>query len=331
MKGKKSVLTAAGLLICMVLLGGCSIGGTKFYFSSGCGNGQVFKIGSMSCSQKEAKTYLMNYKNLYGIVYGTDLWNGEFDTDAMEESIKDAVMERLTRIYVLNLYAEEQHISLEDREKEAAKTAAKEYYASLTEKERSYCGASEKDLQGMYERYVLARRVYSQLMGSVDAEVSEDEARVMDANIIYVTDPVKASEAEQSLNAGTAFKTVAQNYNELNQTAVSFGRGTYPGEVETVAFSLDNGQISKKITAEDGTYFIQCVNKYNEVLSEENKGRIVETRQQQALKNIVTSLEESVYSELNERLWKKISLDQGEQWKTDTFFAVIEQKLQDLS
>ena len=327
MRKKRNVLAVAGILVCIMLFCGCSIGETKIFFASGCGMGQVFKIGSMSCSEKEAKTYLMNYKNLYGIVYGTDLWDGDFDTASMEESLKDAVMERLTTIYALNLYAKEQEISLEDQEKDAASAAAKEYYESLSKEEKSYCKASRKDLQNMYERYVLARKVYAQLMGSVDDEVSEDEARVMDANVIFVTDEARAAEVEQQLTAGN-FETLAQTYNEKDQTAVSFGRGEYPQQVEAAAFILENEQISGKIQTDDGYYFIQCVNKYNETLSNENKARIVETRKLQALEDIMTSLEENVYSEINLGLWEKISLDQGKEWTTNSFFSVIEEKLQ---
>lgn len=271
--------------------------------------------------------YLMNYKNLYGVVYDTDLWDGGFDTAAMEESLKDAVMERLTRIYVLNLYAEREDITLEEKEENAVKEAAETYYESLSKEEKSYSGASRKDVEKMYSRYALARKVYSQLMGSVDDEVSEDEARVMDANIIFVSEESRAREAEEKLNAGSAFETVAESYNELDRTSISFGRGEYPEEVEAAAFALDNEEVSAKISTEDGYYFIQCVNKYNQALSEENKSRIIETRKQQALEDIIASLEESEYSELNTGLWKKITLNEGKELKTDTFFSVIEEKL----
>ncbi len=40
----------------------------------------------------------------------------------------------------------------------------------------------------MYEHYALAEKVYKQLMSGVDENVSEDEARIMEANVIYVTD-----------------------------------------------------------------------------------------------------------------------------------------------
>lgn len=310
-----------------VLLSGCAVGDTHIFVSSGCGIHDVFKIGSMTCSQKEAKVYLMNYKNLYGVVCDYDLWDGAYDTKTMERSLKDAVLEHLTRIYAMNLYAKDQGITLDDRELQAASDAADAYYDSLTKEERSYCGASAGDIRDMYERYVLAQKVYTGLMDGVDSEVSEDEARIMDADIIFVTDAAKAVEVENKLAAGADFETLAASYNELGSVQVSFGRGEYPAEVETVAFSLDNGQMSGKIVSSDGYYFVTCVNKYNRELSEENKAAIIANRKQEAVENIISSLETKYYAELNESLWKKLALSKGNQLKTDSFFAQIESQL----
>ena len=320
---------AAGLILCMALLilGGCSVGGTKVFFASGCGWNDVFKIGGMACGQKEAKVYLMNYKNLYGVVYDTDLWSGDFDTATVEEALKGEALQYLTRIYMLNAYAEEQDIVLDAGEQSAMEQAAAEYYESLTQAERSYCGASQADIERMYQRYALAVKVYEQLIESVDEEVSEDEARVMDANLIYVTDEASANEVEQNLAAGTSFSTLAQTYNELEQTSVSFGRGQYPEAVEQAAFSLENEQISGKIAADGGFYFIQCVNKYNQELSEANKEQIITTRQQQVLEDITASLEENRYCELNEDLWNRLHVENGTELTTDSFFRVAESHL----
>ena len=62
----------------LLLFGGCSVAGNKDIFRFRLRMNDVFKIGGMACSQKEAKVYLMNYKNLYGVVYDTDLWSGRF-------------------------------------------------------------------------------------------------------------------------------------------------------------------------------------------------------------------------------------------------------------
>ncbi len=57
----------------------------------------------------------------------------------------------------------------------------------------------------MYEHYALAEKVYKQLMSGVDENVSEDEARIMEANVIYVTDETLAKDIATQLKNGASF------------------------------------------------------------------------------------------------------------------------------
>ncbi len=313
------------LLLCMAfLLSGCSIGNTQIFFASGSGFHQVFKIGKLSCNQKEAKMYLCNYKNLYGVIGDTNLWSGDFNTDKMETSLKDAAIEHLTKVYTLDLYANEHEITLSDEEEKNVKAAAEEYYQSLTRRERSFTGASRKDVEKMYTNYALAEKVYSKLMGDVDEEVSEDEARVIDAYVLLVTDEDLANQIATKLQNSSTFERLASTYNEAPSIKTSFGRNTYPKEVDDVVFQLDDGDNSPKITTKDGYYFFQCINKYNEALSEQNKATIIQQRKEQVITDITTNLEEKYYSDFNTKLWDKINIDTDDEIQTDSFFQVLD-------
>lgn len=318
----------AGIL-CLVLmvatvLTGCSIGKRQIYFDSKSGRGDVFKIGELSCPKEEAKVYLANYKNLYGNLYGTDLWTEEYDTDEMEGSIKDAVLSHLTKVYALNVYALQQEITLSAAEEEQVEKAAKEYYDSLNRKERSYTGASKSDIQQMYQRYALAEKVYVQLMDTVDGNVSEDEARVMDTYVLMVKDEKLANKIDKKIKNGATFERLASSYNELDSMKSTFGRGTYDKAIEDVVFSLDNDEVSSKIETKDGYYFFQCINKYNEQLSEENKSVIVEQRQRQAMEDVKSAIEKAYYSHFNTKLWNKIEAPTSADVTTNSFFITLD-------
>ena len=327
-KSRRKAIGLLGLVLSiLVLCTGCSIGGRQIYFASKCGRNAVFKIAEFSCPKEEAKVYLANYKNLYGNLYGTDLWSGDYPEEKMEESIKDAVIAYLTQIYALNVYAKEQEITLDEAEQERVAEAAEEYYASLSRKERRYTGASQKDIRRMYERYALAEKVYVMLMDTVDETVSEDEARVMDAYMMFVTDEKLAKEIESKLHDGATFERLASTYNEGESIRATFGRGTYDPAVEEVVFQLDDGQCSDKIAADGGYYFFLCVDKYNEELSESNKLKIVEQRQEKALKDVREKEEEDYYSDFNSKLWNKISIIGEDNITTHSFFATIDSRL----
>lgn len=323
-KNKRTYVFFAMLLLAAVLCTGCTIGERRIYFASKTSSHEVFKIGDLACPQEEAKVYLANYKNLYGNVYGTSLWNEAYDTKAMEGSIKDAVIDHLTKVYVLNVYAQQKEITLSDSEKEKTEKAAKAYYDSLNKAERKYTGASKKEIREMYEHYALAEKVYLQLMDSVDSNVSEDEARVMEANVLFVTDDALASEIAVKLKNGATFERIASSYNEGDSIRTVFGRNTYAKEVDDVVFQLENGEVSEKIKTKGGYYFFECINKYNEELSEENKTKIVEQRQKQAMDDVISTVEKECYSHFNQKRWEKISVSSSADVTTNTFFTTLD-------
>ncbi|MBR5635716.1 MAG: peptidyl-prolyl cis-trans isomerase, partial [Pseudobutyrivibrio sp.] len=199
----------------------CTFQDKTVYFDTSSGRRTVFKIGDMKCSKKEALLYLLNEKNIYGSVDGVNLWNKNFDTDTMTGSIKDLTIEHLTKVYVLNLYAKEQEIVLTESEKKACEDAAKEYYSSLNSAERSFTGVRKKDVEQAYEKYALASKVYKELMNSVDEEVSEDEARVMEAYVLFVTDKNEAKEIQGMIDYGYTFERLAATYTELDTYQVT--------------------------------------------------------------------------------------------------------------
>ena len=177
---------------------GCSIGDLHFYVSSTSGIGNVFKIGPNACSKTEFRTYLANYKNLYGTFQDSSIWS-EDNGKIIEDGMKSAILDHLTRVYSLDLYAKDNNIKLTKSEEEAVNKAAEEYYNSLSDEDRSYTGASKADIEDMYEHYALAEKVYFQLMNSVDEEVSEDEARMMEAEVLFTTKKANADAAAAQL------------------------------------------------------------------------------------------------------------------------------------
>ena len=290
-----------------VTISGCTIDDKEVYFDPSIGHGTVFKIGDMKCSKKEALTYLLNEKNIYGSVDGVNLWSEDFDTTTMTGSIKDLTMEHLTRVYVLYLYANEQGIELTEAEQKSCAQAASAYYKTLNSDEKSFTGARKKDIENMYLKYALASKVYKQLMDSVNEEVSEDEARVMEAFVLFVSDEGTAKEIQGMIDYGYTFERLASTYTELDSYQVTFARGQYPENVDEVVFNLDTDQVSGEIPADGGFYFFQCLDKYNEELSEANKEVIIDNRRKQVLDDIVEEQKTTYFSDINTNLWNEIS------------------------
>lgn len=322
MNKKKGMVFALIALMFSLFVTGCSIGDLHIYVSSTSGIGNVFKIGPLSCSKKEFRVYLTNYKNLYGTFEDSTLWN-EGDDKTLEAGIKSAVLEHLTRVYSLALYARDNDIELTKSEEESCKKAAEEYYDSLTDADKSYMGASESDIEKMYKRYALAEKVYYQLMNSVDEEVSEDEARMMEAEVIFTPNKIDADTIASQLQSGASFTALAQQYSKADSISVTFGRNEYPKEVDAVVFNLENGKTTGMINTDDGYYFFHCINKYNKELSEQNKANVIAERKDKLIQDMVQDQEEKYYSHFSESTLENLVVNKSEEVKSDSFFQVL--------
>ena len=288
---------AMGMTACAcalsIALTGCQIGNKDIVVSGTLSSRQVFTLDKSACSLKEAKVYLANYQNIYGTAYTIDLWQHDFGDASLLDYVKDITLE----------------VTLSEDETAKVAEAAKEYYASLSEDETAYMDVAETDIVEYYTHYALAQKLYHSLTNGVNEEVSDDEARVMEIMQIYVTDEDRAHEVEQKLAQGDDFASVANNYND---------------EVEEVAFQLDDNAVSGMIAAGNGYYFIKCLNKYNEELTEANKSNIVEKREKEAFDDVYNEFVASLSSRLNTDLWDGIELTTDGSIQTNSFFAVFE-------
>ena len=316
-------MTACVCALSMALTG-CQIGNKDIVVSGTLSSRQVFTLDKSACSLKEAKVYLANYQNIYGTAYTIDLWQHDFGDASLLDYVKDITLEELTRVYTMDLLAQSQEVTLSEDETAKVAEAAKEYYASLSEDETAYMDVAETDIVEYYTHYALAQKLYHSLTNGVNEEVSDDEARVMEIMQIYVTDEDRAHEVEQKLAQGDDFASVANNYNELSAIQVTVSRGDLPDEVEEVAFQLDDNAVSGMIAAGNGYYFIKCLNKYNEELTEANKSNIVEKREKEAFDDVYNEFVASLSSRLNTDLWDGIELITDGSIQTNSFFAVFE-------
>ena len=316
-------MTACVCALSMALTG-CQIGNKDIVVSGTLSSRQVFTLDKSACSLKEAKVYLANYQNIYGTAYTIDLWQHDFGDASLLDYVKDITLEELTRVYTMDLLAQSQEVTLSEEETAKVAEAAKEYYASLSEDETAYMDVAEADIAEYYTHYALAQKLYHSLTNGVNEEVSDDEARVMEIMQIYVTDEDRAHEVEQKLAQGDDFASVANNYNELSAIQVTVSRDDLPDEVEAVAFQLDDNAVSGMIAAGNGYYFIKCLNKYNEELTEANKSNIVEKREKEAFDDVYNEFVASLSSRLNTDLWDGIELTTDGSIQTNSFFAVFD-------
>ena len=286
---------------------------------------QVLKVDGESYSLAESKVYLVNYQNLYGTVAGVEIWQQESQKEPLEEYIKNLAVAQMTKILSMDSLAESLKISLEENELANVKKAAKIYYESLTEEEIDYTGADESDIKRLYQDYALAQKLYKSLTADINSEVSDDEARIMEAMQIVVKDKKTAKTVKKALKDGGDFATIAGTYNEADEVKIQFGRCMLPKKVEEEAFAMDNGAVSNAIKTKDSYYFIYCVNKFNEELTDANKIKIVRQREKEAFGDVYDAYVKKISQKLYQKVWDGVTLDEAAGLATDSFFAVYQE------
>lgn len=316
------------LSVCLAsaMLTGCTIGNTEIRLETGQikNHKTIFRVNDYKCDVKLAKLYLCNYRNLYGNAYGLDLSQEE----DLESYVKDITIQELSRIVCMDLLAREQDMSLDEEEQKLAKAAADEYYDSLSGAELAFMDVSRKDVLSAYEDYALAEKLYASLTQGVDEEVSDDEARVIRVQQIFVRDETSAEAVEEKLAAGEEFAAVASAFNQSGDIEITVAREEYPQEVENIAFNLENGVCSERIETEDGYYFIKCLNKYEEELTEANKEIIREKREKEQFEDSYQQFVDSADFQMNDTLWEEITLSGTSDITTDSFFQIYDKYFQ---
>lgn len=328
MKKKIAVLMAA-VCVLSTPLTGCTIGDTQIVLDvNQVRKDYLFSINGTDVTKEEAKLYLCNYQNIYGHEYGVNLWEHDFGAVVSEESleayVKDVTLTELANIMCMNLLAKEQGVELTEAELQKAKSAAFEYYNSLTKDEIAYMGIDKSKMESYYEKYATAQKLFDTLTQGVNEEVSDDEARVMCIQQIYVTNQDDAQVVKTKLDAGDDFATVASNYNEASSIETYIRRDEFPMEVEKIAYNLDNNEQSDLIATAEGYYFIKCLNKYEEAMTEENKISIIAKRRKEQFEDVFQGFVEAAEFDLNETVWEEIVLDTSGSITTSSFFEIYD-------
>lgn len=324
---KKRTLGAFAICCIMsMMLTGCQLGEKKFVLDlHRVGKSTVFSIDDTECYVKEAKLYLCNYKNLYGNAYGVDLWEADLDKASLEEYVRGVTLNELTKVYCMNMIAQQQGLTLTDKEKEQIDVVAEAYYQSLSSDEISYFAFSEEELKEFYQRYAMTKKIFEALTLEIDAEVSDDDARVIRIQQIFVSDVSVARKIKAELKKDADFMSLAGIYNELETAELDVARGKLPKEVEDIAFEMDNGEISSAIQTENGYYFIKCLNKFQKELTETNKAIILQQREKEVFENVYRDFVDKAKFQLNQKAWDSIEIDDMRGFKTNTFFECFEE------
>lgn len=343
--GKRMACLLVGML-CLSSLTGCGSkneeSNTKVVLTTGFEKDEIFRIESISCKLPEIMVYLTNTQNQYESVYGSEIWEANVDGITLEQNIKDTALARIAQIKTMNLLAHNHEVELSEQEEEAVAMAAKTYYESLNEKEKTLMGVDEETVQGLYAEYALANKVYQFIIRDINPEISDDEARTITvqhvliktyaldgtgAKIEYTSEAkadayALAKEVWELAQEGTDFEELIERYSEDNKGTYSFGKGDMDQTFEEASFNLGTDEISEIVETKYGYHIIKCINTFNRAETDANKVKIVEERKKEVFGQEYDTFVKSLTRNLNDELWESVAFIHDAEVTTADFFDV---------
>ena len=342
---KKVCILAMCILCCALSACGRDGDGTTIVLTTGMAKDEIFRIEDKKCLLPEIMVYLTNTQNQYEEVYGAEIWQTNLEGLTLEENIKEMVLARIAQIKTLNLLAESKNVTLNASEINKVEQAAEEYYNSLNETERELLGVDLELLEQMYAEYALAQKVYYSIIGDIDLEISDDEARTITVQHIWIktyavdgrgekipyTQQAMAdayARAEEILtlaNSGEyTFESLIAQYSDDAVATYSFRKGEMEEAFEEAAFNLGNNEISGIIEGKHGYHIIKCISTFNREETDRNKLLIVEERKKEVFSEEYDVFVDTLTRKLNDDVWDEVTFIHDEKVKTNSFFDIYE-------
>lgn len=335
-------------VLCLVLsmtvssLTGCG-NNTKLVFTTGLSGNQLFKIGSTTCTIPEVMIYLTTFYNQYTDTYGQEMWHYDFGGVSLEEHVKDVVLSKMAQIKIMNLMAKERGITLDKEEEKKILSAAECYYQALSEDLKKKENITEETVEMVYAEYTLANKVYAHITEAADMEISDDEARTVTVQEIYLKtwkmkdgEKISMTDAEKSqveaqgksilgrIKGGEDFAVVAAEVSDDKQLVKNYARGTADASLEDVLFSMDEGSLSDLIETSEGYYIVKCTSTMDYEATQENKLVLAEQRKKEAFSKAYAEVAQNTHSQFRDKQWEKLTLSEEIHRTEANFFEIYE-------
>ena len=317
---------AALLPLCILIImciTGCKSKKVEVAWETKLNDTTLLKIDKETVSLYEARLILVNYRNLYIKALGHEII-GEAETDKdFDRYIRKTVLSELAKMKTMVVLAKERGIELTDEEEKAAEKAADVYYGGLSDEERDYINLSKDSIASLYKDYALAAKLYATLSGGVNAEVSDDDARVMIVQQIVVGSKTLADNVSDKLGNGGNFTEIGNAYSEVSTREFKLYRQNMSDLVYAALSTLDDDAISTCIK-EDGKFiFYHVISKIDRELTEENKLVIVRERAKAAFDDVYEDAAANMNSTYNEALFNELTIEADCPCGTSDFFDIF--------
>lgn len=323
----KKYLKAVAIIIMLLIIAFC-------VFSSFNKN-YALKINNESISVAEFQTYLFEQKKIFEQKGEEDIWETDFDGVEAQEVAKQNAVNSMILVKTAVNQAPKLGISLTDEEENGIKQKVEEYIQKM-KNETPSIELNIKDAQKIVEEGIIQNKVYDFVtqgfeMSDADFEsyfneyCEANKKELNDVKIRYIFKGVSENEENseavfietnkiyERILLGEDFVKIQNEFSEADEKGVVDIKDINLGsEVEDMAYSMKQGEVSEVIYTEVGFYIIKAeavVTGDIEKLKNEVLQIYIEQKKQEIYQNQLGKWAENVLIEKNENIWNSISIE----------------------
>lgn len=342
----KTVKMVSVYIILLVFLLACLFAGFNkrdIVITTGFSQTELMRINGKKCFLPEMMLYLTTMQNQYEAVYGEEIWNQQKDGVTLDKKVKDMVLAKIAQVKVMNLMAESYGLTLTEEEADHVRISSERFFRSLNDTEKELIGINEETIHTIYTEYAMANKVYDYVIRDVNPEISDDEARTITFQEIFIkTYSVDADGNRMDLSGRTrqeakekavlvkelldsgeeSFEALSAKYSDAEELSVTCMRGELSKSLEDAAFSLSFEEVSDVIETEDGYYILKCISTFDVAGTQLNKVEILDKRKEAVFDRTYDEFLKSLQKTLNEKLYDSIEMIHNPEVRTSDFFDV---------
>lgn len=323
------------IFVSLVSLVGCGKG-KGIRFTAGLADEELFKLEDEVCTRQEAMVFILSQKKNYEGSYGKEIWDVQIQNETFSDYMRDNLQDFLAKMKCMVLMAAKYEVELTDEEILRIGQAADAYFEGLSAGIIQTAKISRDDVETVFHDYYISNKLMNQLTADVSTEISEDEARVIIVQQIFLDTKEMTSEEKEAkrseaagikaqADAGADFSVLAKNRNEAEEFELQIARGDTEAAFEAAAFSLSSGQISDVIETEYGFHIIKCINNYEEQETAKHKAELARKCKEDRFYEYYDAFVKTIVAQYNEKAWKAINYREELEVPQMDFYEVYNQ------
>ncbi|BBF44771.1 foldase protein PrsA precursor [Lachnospiraceae bacterium KM106-2] len=287
---------------------------------------QMMKVGDKSVSYREVMIYMLQLKNNYESGIGSEIWNFQVDkNNTFSDVAKDEIVSQITELKVIAQQAEKLNIKLNKDEIDEINGNVVNYLKNVTKEDQKKYGITEDVVYQVLSDNYLAEKVFSISTNEVDTNISDDEAKQVKLQQLYVITngqdkngtTISMNEKDKKAALKRAkdllkkakktddFLSFAKSNSDIAEIELELGKGDNK-EIESQAFALKKGKLSDVIETSQGYVILYCVNPFDEDATASKKEEIIASRQNEVFRAKYKNWSKEYKVDVNSVKWNKI-------------------------